>query len=496
MKTSQQLDFGQPDSKKGQPPPSPPQPLLGLPNLSRHLRNLAYAIPVVRLSLERRMLAPNEPQLFERTDLNYAAMALIVFLMERRTTDLGAERTEIIEYMGRVFGAMRPDHSSESRRRAADIVLEALTNRTDQHQAFKADYFDPCRGIVPHEFRLINITSVEDGRILYTATDEAIVLHLAMLDVDPTIAQRAEEMMLKYLVDSGRFRESVELAERARARSMQYQQFIRTKIFEARRAPESVRWSREVVPELRAAAEHVYERKKHELTILDAIFANQEHAGPDSSGPLHDLQRLIEDCQARHSSLHQELLTAAEEFLALQTEVFRPRFSSILHELERDTLMRLLSLPVRLVAANADSIAALLSPPRFEKMLSLADLFEELVTAPPEKPAPPSDGDGDLEPIVPVPDPFPAPMQVEVEAYLNRLLRSNAEIDIEAVLARAERDGLDRKRRRFAVFLMLQAFHPEENPFGGRVNISSAIARFTSDVAAGSRLLFEGERTP
>lgn len=467
--------------------------LPGLPHLGLHLRNLAYAVPVARLTLERNTLAPGEHGLFDRIDLTYAAMALIVFLMERRTTDLGAERKDIIEYMGLVIGAMRSDHPIEMRRRAAEIVLEALTNRTDQHQAFRADYFEPGVGLVPHEFRLINIATSDDGRILYTATNEAIILHLAMLNVDPAVAQNAEEMMLKYLVECGRFKESVHLAERARARSIQYQQFIRTKIFESRRAPELVRWTRDVVPELRAAASHVGDCQKHESAILDAIFANREHAGSDSLGALNELQRLIEDCQARHSSLHKEVMTAADEFLDLQAEAFRPRQSLTWHDLEQDTLGLLLGLPIRSIAAAADEFAALLSPPRIEKVLSLAGLFDELVAPELDDAEIRKEDEDNWEDIHELPDLFPAALQTEVETYVRGLLDKHSNIDIEGVLHHAERDGLDRRRRRCAAFLMLQAFHPDENPFGGKVTVAANSPRFTSNVAAGSRLLFEHE---
>jgi len=156
-----------------------------LPQLGRHLRNLAYAVPLVRLALERNTVA--RPGLFDGMDLHYAAMALIVFLMERRTTDLGAQRKDIIAYMSWVMAAMRSSLSGEESREAGEVVLEALSNRSDQHQAFRCELFEPGIGLVPHAFRLINVAPSEDGRILYTATNEAILLHLAMLDIDPAV---------------------------------------------------------------------------------------------------------------------------------------------------------------------------------------------------------------------------------------------------------------------------------------------------------------------
>lgn len=464
-------------------------PLAGqLPRLGRHLRNLAYAVPLVRLALERNTLA--RTGLFDGVDLHYAAMALIVFLMERRTTDLGAQRNDIIDYMSQVVAAMRPDLPGHDSRLAGELVLEALSNRSEQHQAFRCELFEPGVGLVPHAFRLINVAPSEDGRVLYTATNEAILLHLAMLDIDPAVAQRAEEMMLEYLVKSGRFKESLDLAERARKRSIQYQQFIRSRIFEARRSPESVRWTRDVVPELKDAASHVLERQTQERAILDAVFANKEHADERSMPLLGALQHLVEDCQSRHSELHQELMTAHDQFLDLHTEVFRPRRSLERHDLEGECLTMLLAQPILRLGQRADELTSLLSAPRVDRLLCLASLFEQLLQ--PEN-TDMDDGrndDDEYEDLVLPPDHFPAETLGRVEAYLSSVLTAAPRIDIEHVLRQAEADGLDLRERRCAAFLMLQAYHPDENPFGGNIDVEG---RFDLGFARGSRFVFRRE---
>lgn len=463
-------------------------PVNDLPRLGRHLRNLAYAVPLVRLALERNTVA--RPGLFDGVDLHYAAMTLIVFLMERRTTDLGAQRNDIIAYMSQVIAAMRSELSGDDARLGGELVLEALSNRSEQHQAFRCDLFEPGIGLVPHAFRLINVAPADDGRVLYTATNEAILLHLAMLDIDPAVAQRAEEMMLEYLVKSGRFKESLDLAERARKRSIQYQQFIRTRIFEARRSPESVRWTRDVVPELKAAATHILERQSQERAILDAVFANKEHADERSLPLLGALQHLVEDCQSRHSELHQELMTAHDQFLDLHAEVFRPRRSLARHDLEGECLAMLLAQPILRLGQRADELTGLLSPPRVDRLLCLSSLFEQLIQ--PERLDAEGGviGDDEYEDLTPPPDHFPAAIVARVETYLFTLFASAPRISIDEVLAQAETDGLGLRERRCAAFLMLQAYHPDENLFGGEVDIDG---RFNLGFAQGSRFVFRRE---
>lgn len=455
-----------------------------LPRLGRYLRNLAYAQPIVRLDLERNVIGPGG--LFNGMDLAYAAMALIVFLMEKRTIDLGAQRPEILDHMARVLTGMRPDVPAADARMGGELVLEALSNRTGGHQSFRATCWEPEIGFVPHEFRLVDITPTDDGRILYTATDEAIFLHLAMLEVDPAVAQKAEELMLEYLVRNNRIRESVNLAERARTRSLQYQQFIRRKIFQAQRAPESVRWSREVVPELQAAGQHVLDRQRQERTILDAVAENRNHATASTLPALLELQRLVEDCQTRHSALHREILAATDTFLALQVDAFRPRHGLAHHHLEGETLTELLRLPISSLAHAADTIATLLTVPRIERLLSLPWLFKELAAAEPEGAAFGDDAEA-AEPLPIRQDDFPAAMIDDVQSYLMALFQRHPRLDVEDALRQARLDGLSPRRRRCAAFLMLQAYHPEGNPFGTEVEVDG---RFAFDVARGARLVF------
>lgn len=457
----------------------------GLPRLGRHLRNLAYAVPLVRLALERNIIA--RAGLFDGIDLHYAGMALIVFLMERRTTDLGAERQDIIAFMAQVMVAMRPDLSVADARLAGELVLESLSNRSEQHQAFRYEVFEPGIGPVEHSFRLVSIAPADDGRILYTATNEAILLHLAMLDIDPAVAQRAEEMMLEYLVRSGRFKESLELAERARKRSIQYQQFIRSRIFEARRSPESIRWTKDVVPELQAAAAHVLERQGQERVILDAVFVNRPHADINALPLLSDLQRLVEDCQSRHSELHRELMEAHDQFLDLHAEVFRPRRSLARHDLEGECLVNLLDIPILAVAEGADTITGLLSAPRSDRLLRLSTLFEQLL-----EPPRPGEEDGaaaedNYDDLVLLPDHFPAELIASVSSYLGTLLATVLSMGIEEILSQADKDGLSLRERRCAAFLLLQSYHPDENLFGGRFDVDG---RFDLGFVQGSRLMF------
>jgi hypothetical protein len=460
-----------------------------LPQLSGRIRNLIHVEPLVRLSLDRNSVVQDQPGLFEGVDLYYAALALLLFLMERRTVDLGASRTDILEYMSQVVLAMRPDMPLTVARRAGEIVFEALANGRNQHQAFQRDYFERDRGMLVHDFRLINVLPHDDGRILYTATEDAIILLLESLNVSPEIAQKAEEMMLKYLVESGRLAESIDLAERARMRSIQYQQFIRDKIFETRRIPEEVRWSRDVVPELKAAAAHIQERQQQERAILDAVFSNKVHATPDTLEHILRLQQIIEDCRARHSTLHQEIINAADEFLESQVRVFRIGRHVVQHDLEAQTLNALLNLPLASVAAFADAIISLISPPTLRAFVYFPTILCDLVESLGQSGSPPTEEEP-CDALLPPKEHFSAELIAEVQSEISALIESRSSIDIESILAALISENKDHQYRRCAMFLCMQAYHPDTNPFDCIVRPDSS-GRFTFDVAIGDRLVFE-----
>jgi len=85
------------------------------------------------------------------------------------------------------------------------------------------DYFDPRPsgesgsdglGMQRRAFRLLRLTDQSDGVLRYVVTPEGITAYLSMLDVDPTLAQQAEEILVQRLMDRGRFRDARRLARR------------------------------------------------------------------------------------------------------------------------------------------------------------------------------------------------------------------------------------------------------------------------------------------
>ena len=146
--------------------------------------------------------------------------------------------------------------------------------------------------------------------------------------------------MIRKAVERGRFKDARTLAQRARMRSIHYQQFIEDQLFQARRAADRVVWSEDVLPKLDEARAHLSERRKHEVAILESIREHIDHARGDTRDHLVDLKNTIDECRQRHAALFERVMSASEEFRQFQVNAFRARRTQNVPDLEDRILVR------------------------------------------------------------------------------------------------------------------------------------------------------------
>ena len=58
--------------------------------LTRQQQNLLLAEPIARLSLERRVVFRDDPEIADRLDVQYLALSAVDFVMERSAIESGA----------------------------------------------------------------------------------------------------------------------------------------------------------------------------------------------------------------------------------------------------------------------------------------------------------------------------------------------------------------------------------------------------------------------
>ena len=333
-------------------------------SLTSQQRNLLLAQPVARLSLDRRVIFKDDPTIAGRLDVQYLALSAIDFVMERSAIESGASPAEIVEHVAAEATRVKPSLTDEQSRKVGQVVLDYLANARDGHKAFRVEYYDADRGGDSfHDFRLLALSVASDGSAKFKLARGAQILTLAMLDVAPEFAQEAEAIMLRKAVERGRFKDARTLAQRARMRSIHYQQFIEDRLFQVRRAADRIVWSEEVLPELDEARAHLNERRKHEVAIIESIREHIDHARGDTRDHLVDLKNTIDECRQRHAALFERVMTASEEFRQLQVNAFRARRTQNLPDLEDRILVPLLASPMRAVSGMSDEVGIVFAAP-------------------------------------------------------------------------------------------------------------------------------------
>ena len=464
--------------------------------LTRQQRNMALAEPIARLSLDRRVIFKDDPSIAERLDVQYLALSAIDFVMERSAIESGAAPEEIVEHLAGEAARMKPTLTDEQGRKVGQVVLDHLSNAREGHKAFRVEYYDADRGGFSfQDFRLLALSTADDGSPRFKLARGAQTLTLAMLDIAPEFAQEAEAIMIRKAVERGRFEDARTLAKRSRMRSIHYRQFIEDRLFQVRRAADRVKWSEEVLPELDRARAHLKERRKHEATIVDSIREHIAQARGDTRDHLVELKSTIDDCHQRHSALFQRVMNASEEFRQLQVGAFRARLMRDVPDLEERILGPLLAAPRSAAAGISDEIGIVFAAPAPPRMYDLALVFAN-VTQPRFRRDPAGAEDvHDLVALERVPPDFDADEVREAQDWLVRMIAARTRLDMASAIREAEDQGMAESTLRCVLFLMLRSWCPEDDPLGGIASIDGAIAH---ERVAGDNLVLvrNAERWP
>ena len=455
--------------------------------LNLQQRNLLLAEPIARLSLERRVIFKDDPAVVDRLDVRYLALSAIDFVMERSAIESGAASDEIVAHVAAEAMRMKPTLTDEQGRKVGQVVLDHLANAREGHKAFRTEYYEAERGTYSiHDFRLLALFVAADGSVRFKLATGAQILTLAMLDVSQEFAQEAEAIMIRKAVERGRFKDARALAQRARMRSIHFQQFIEDRLFQARRAADRTAWSEQVLPELDEARAHLSERRKHEAVIIESIREHIGQAISDTRGHLVELKNTIDECYQRHAALFERVMTASEEFRKLQVNAFRVRWKQDVPDLEDRILIPLLSASMRDVAGMSDEVSVVFAAPTSPRLYDLALLFDGL-TQPRMRHASTGAADPlDLVSIERVPPEFDAEEIREAQEWLTRKIAARTRLDMEAAITAGEEEGLAESTLRCVLFLMLRSWSPTDDPLGVTASIEGAIAH---ERAAGDNLV-------
>jgi hypothetical protein len=265
--------------------------------------------------------------------------------------------------------------------RVVDRLLDGLMNEANQGQSFQLDYceFDetgqPSRKTFA--FKLLKEVHGYSGEIALQLSSEAINLFLNALDLDIESEQIANEAVVQYQLERGKYDKARASAENARGQSLRYEEKIQRIIDQTKRDIRQVRWREEVHGILVDGLEHVRQRLKIEDGIIrsasDKLDAMDE--ADDKRLLVIGIVQLMKDCRYRHLNLNKVLMSARGEFLEQQSrQCFVDVLANEVINLRDDVLGRLLLLGSDRVLALAEGSGHTLLGPAAPSILMLSDL--------------------------------------------------------------------------------------------------------------------------
>ena len=436
-------------------------------SLTLQQRNLLLAEPIVRLAIEKRTLFRDDPVLDEHLDVRYLALSALDFVMERSAIESGAVQDDIVGHVANESKRMNIKIPNNLARKVGQVVLDYLTNARDGHKAFRLEYYDPARNTFTFsDFRLLSLFIASDESIRFKLDVGAQTLTLAMLDISPEFSEEAETIMINKAVERGRFDDARTLAQRARMRSIYYQQFIDDRLFQMRRASDRIVWSEEVLPELDNAREHLKKRQKHENEIIASIREHISSKTGDTRKHLIELKDVLVECHQRNTALIQRVMSASEEFRRFQVSAFQARLMQDIPDLEEDILVPLLSTPLNTLRGISDDIHILFSAPTAPCLYDLASLFRKVAETSDHCDFSVDDDFDDLVEIFRVPPEFDEDEIHIAEEWLVQRMESGMQLDMRSAVRIAEEQGLSESTIRCILFLMVRSWCPNDDKLG------------------------------
>lgn len=272
------------------------------------------------------------------------------------------------------------DPNAERHQRIVDRLLDGLMNEANHGHSFQLDYCDfdetdqPCRKTFA--FKLLKEVHGYSGEIALQLSSEAINLFLNALDLDIESEQIANEAIVQYQLERGKYDKARASAEGARGQSLRYEEKIQRLIDQTKRDIRQVRWREEVHIILVDGLEHVRQRLKIEDGIIRSASDKLETMDEtdDKRRLVLNIIQLMKDCRYRHLNLNKLLMTARGEFLEQQSrQCFVDSLGIEVINLRDDVLGPLLLLGCDRVLAYSEDFGHTLIGPVAPRILTLYD---------------------------------------------------------------------------------------------------------------------------
>lgn len=456
-------------------------------DLGRQQRNLLLLRPLFELSLKTRRGDASEA-LFSGVDTDYLALETLDFIMEGSALGLGRTLQEILAHVADRTRRMKPALGEHESRKVAQEVLDALHNKAGKYERFDYEYFDHAAGKAQrYAFSLLRYERAENDHYYYRASDEGFLVYLGMLDLGAANMQELMEKMLHELVRRGRVNEAVDVSRQAYLQAARYFETIRSRLDRAQRVPDAISWAGDLEPFLQGSRTHLEGRESEERQLLSVVTDKlRDSEEPATREKLVRLKETVEKELRLGAQLHTLIANAGRRYMAAQRSMFRARARQSLPDIEEKLLPELLELATGELGKMGDSLGHSLLSVAMPKVFSLEGLVETLLEPLPDA-VEVVEVEADMVSLTELPPHFSPEDDAVANRFLHAIFSADPNIDIVAVLAAADKAGLQRPVQELMTFRMYQAFSKEESPF--KVS-ARAEGRFSTDLVEGTRLVF------
>ena len=302
-------------------------------SLFRRNRVLAHLQPI--LDIERDKVAAGAAGGSGRDWSVYDTRLLVIAALDAVASeaglhaDGGVPRDVVLGALEREASRCAPERDAGEHQQVARWVLDRLLNTQAAATGFRVPFADPARDYGRRELSVTVLFEqvASDGEtILVFAADAAINLLLVTIDFDLEDAQVAADAVLKVQLESGRWNDAVETADKALRLSRSYRDQLHTKLAAVRRDLRQVDWEGTVEPLLSRSNSHIRNRLGAEQALLEhSLKSASSDADPSIRREAGRVASMIEQAIETLAGLLEDVVEARAGFREAQSaQSFRP----------------------------------------------------------------------------------------------------------------------------------------------------------------------------
>jgi hypothetical protein len=298
-----------------------------LESLFRRNRVLAHLQPI--LDIERDKVAAGAAGGQGRDWSVYDTRLLVIAALDAVASeaglhaDGGVPRGVVLDALAAEAARCAPDRETGEHQQVASWLLDRLLNTAAAATGFRVPFSDPARDYSRRELSVTVLFEqvASDGEtILVFAADAAINLLLVTIDFDLEDAQVAADAVLKVQLESGRWNDAVETADKALRLSRSYRDQLHTKLAAVRRDLRQVDWENAVEPLLARSNSHIRNRLGAEQALLEhSLKSATSDSDPAIRREAGRVASMIEQAIETLAGLLEDVVDARQAFREAQS---------------------------------------------------------------------------------------------------------------------------------------------------------------------------------